>query len=74
MDDTISRLNSRSRKPAYSRTFAETLQIVAAIGNSGLVVLPAEPTPDMLAAGAAAGGIAPGAVRRILAAVFAAAE
>ncbi|NIR46308.1 MAG: hypothetical protein GWN51_16870 [Gemmatimonadetes bacterium] len=51
----------------------KALGLVDAICAAGLVLVPAEPTTAMLAAGADAGGLAPDAARRVFRAMIEAA-
>lgn len=79
-DDTVSYrlldqvLRDLAEREGNSRTLGEALYVLSAISRSGLVVLPAEPTPAMIATASAATGVPPGKVRAVLAAVMAAAE
>lgn len=60
-------------REGHSRTLADALYVVSVIGRSGLVVLPAEPSPAAVAAVAARTGVAPAQVRAVFAALVAAA-
>lgn len=55
-----------ARHEGHGHALRDALYIFSAITNAGLMVLPSEPTPAMLEAGAAAGGVSPDKVRAIL--------
>lgn len=67
-------LRDLAEREGHSRTLGDALYVLSAIARNGLVVLPAEPTPAMIATAAAATGVPPATVRAIIAAVMAAAE
>ena len=53
------------RDPRGSRALQNALDAVGAVGDSGFVLVPSEPTREMMQAGAQAGNIDPGLVRRV---------
>ncbi len=58
-DKPTARIAADVRSPAgTSKAFDLALDALSAIGQAGLIVVPAEPTSEMLEAGAAAGEIA----------------
>ncbi|MBN2751509.1 MAG: hypothetical protein JXQ84_02260 [Rhodospirillaceae bacterium] len=53
-----------------SNAFNLSLALIEALGNSGLTVVNAQPTPEMLEAGARAGNINPADACRVFAAMI----
>lgn len=51
--------------PRGSRALQNALDAVGAVGDSGFVLVPSEPTREMMLAGAQAGNIDPGLARRV---------
>ncbi len=64
----------RACEEGNSHALLDARYIFSAIPNAGLMVLPSEPTPAMLEAGAAAGGVSPDQVLIILRALSKAAQ